>query len=92
MKKILKAVLKSIPLLNSFLKLFKTEDKNFDVDKLTPEQLKEKLKQLLGESQGLLTKFMMLLVEGISVYGVIFLAKYLGISYEEIISLFGIIK
>lgn len=92
MKKILKAVLKSIPLLNSFLKLFKPEDKNFDVDKLTPEQLKEKLKQLLGESQGLLTKFMMLLVEGVSVYGVIFLAKYLGISYEEIISLFGIIK
>lgn len=92
MKKILKAVLKSVPLLNSFLKLFKTKDKNFDIDKLTPEQLKEKLKQLLGESQGLLTKFMMLLVEGVSVYGVIFLAKYLGISYEEIISLFGIIK
>lgn len=83
-----------IPLVKEFISLFKKHPKTPEglLVAMPQSELIEKVKQLEGEEKSFLVRLGNLILTAATVYGVIYASKQLGVTYETIISLFGIIK
>ena len=89
---IISAVQAGIPLVERFSRLFKKKIKT-DVTVLSPTELADKVKELEGKNDEKPIEWAIkTVITLLTVYGVIWAAKQLGVTYNDIITLMGLIK
>jgi len=89
---IISAIQAGIPLAERFTKLFKKKPKT-DVNSVTVDVLKDKIVKLeSANDEKPIEWFIKTALTLATVYGVIYIAKHLGVTYNDIITLMGLIK
>lgn len=89
------AIQSGIPLAKEFFSLFKKSKKTTDglLNGMSQQQLIEQIKELESvNDKSFLLKITTFLITATTVYFVVYLSKHFGVTYQQIIDLFGLIK
>lgn len=92
---IISAIQSGIPLLKDAIGLFKKHPKTPEevLNTMSQSDLINHVKNIEAKDEkSLLIRFGNLIITALTVYGVVWTAKHFGVTYQDIIDLFGLIK